>query len=330
MNQISTPVSGQYAFERFKSFSRWKRAAKGALTRLIGLDELLALERKPIVPEPLWKRKIELGTIEKIAFESEPGFRTFAYVCLPKKAKAPCKTFICLQGHSTGMHTSIAVEWKDETTPKAIEGDRDFAIGCLQRGIAAVCLEQRCMGEHSTNENREPSCFVPTMIRLLGRRTTLAERIYDVDRLVDYLYARKDIDRTHIGLMGNSGGGTTTMFAGALLDRITHSMPSCSFSSFRDSIGAMQHCACNYIPGLLLYGETADAVGLTAPKPVVVVNGVEDPIFPIRAANEQFERMKKIYAAAGAPGNCVHAIGKEGHRFYAKEGWDAMSEFFLK
>ncbi len=120
------------------------------------------------------------------------------------------------------------------------------------------------------------------------------------------------------------------MFAAALLDRITHSMPSCSFSSFRDSIGAMQHCSCNYIPGLLLYGETADAVGLTAPKPIVVVNGAEDPIFPIRAANEQFERMQKIYAAAGDPGNCVHVIGNGGHRFYAVESWNAMGNFFLE
>ncbi len=330
MNRISAPIEGQYSFERFKSFSRWKRAAKGALTRLIGLDELLALDRKPIVPESLWKHKVELGTIEKIAFETEPGFRTFAYVCLPKKAKAPYKVFICLQGHSTGMHNSIGVEWQDETAPKQIEGDRDFAIGCLERGVAAICLEQRYMGQHSTNEDRSPSCYVPTMINLLGHRTTLGERVYDVDRLVDYLYTRKDIDFSHIGLMGNSGGGTTTMFAGALLDRITHSMPSCSFSSFRDSIGAMEHCSCNYIPGLLLFGETADAIGLTAPKPIVVVNGAKDSIFPIQAANEQFERMQKIYAAAGAPGNCLHAVGKEGHRFYAKEAWGAMSEFFLK
>ena len=330
MNRTSIPFEGQFAFEKFDSFARWKPAAKAALTHLLGLDELFAMERSPIVAESLWKRKVALGTIEKIAFETEPGYRTFAYVCLPEKGKAPYKTFICLQGHSTGMHNSIGVEWKDETVPKEIEGDRDFAIGCLERGVAAICLEQRYMGQHSTNEDRSPSCYVPTMVNLLGRRTTLAERIYDVDRLVDYLHTRKDIDRSHIGLMGNSGGGTTTMFAAALLDRITHSMPSCSFSSFRDSIGAMQHCSCNYIPGLLLFGETADAIGLTAPKPIVVVNGVEDPIFPIQAANEQFARMEKIYAAAGAPGNCAHAIGKEGHRFYAKEAWDAMSEFFLK
>lgn len=330
MNRTSTPFEGQFAFEKFDSFSRWKPAAKAALTHLIGLDDLFAMERSPVVPESLWKRKVELGTIEKIAFETEPGYRTFAYVCLPEKAKAPYRTFICLQGHSTGMHNSIGVEWADEVTPKKIEGDRDFAIGCMERGVAAICLEQRYMGEHSANEDRSPACYVPTMVNLLGRRTTLAERIYDVDRLVDYLYTRKDIDHTHIGLMGNSGGGTTTMFAAALLDRITHSMPSCSFSSFRDSIGAMQHCSCNYIPGLLLYGETADAIGLTAPRPIVVVNGVEDSIFPIQSANEQFARMEKIYAAAGAPGNCVHAIGKEGHRFYAKEAWNSMSEFFLK
>ncbi|NCC56874.1 MAG: hypothetical protein EOM17_04520, partial [Synergistales bacterium] len=119
------------------------------------------------------------------------------------------------------------------------------------------------------------------------------------------LYTRGDIDRGHLGIMGNSGGGTTSMFAGAVLDRITHVIASCSFSSFRGSIGAMSHCVCNYVPHLLEFGESADVVGLAAPKPVVIVNGRLDPIFPLAEANRQFARLEAIYRAAGTPGNCL-------------------------
>ena len=128
--------------------------------------------------------------------------------------------------------------------------------------------------------------------------------------------------------MGNSGGGTTGMFAGAVLDRITHVIASCSFSSFRGSIGSMFHGACNYVPGLLEYGESADVVGLTAPKPVVIVNGDADEIFPLDEADRQFRRLEAVYRAAGAAGNCVHAVGGGGHRFYAAEAWSAMLPFF--
>ncbi len=320
---------GKFAFEKYPDFRQWRDAALPGLKQLLGLDRLEKLERKPIVPESAWKRTTPLGTIEKLYFSPEEGEKAGIYVCLPENAKPPYKTFICLQGHSTGMHNSIAVEWEDESIPKEIEGDRDFALHCMRRGIAAICLEQRYLGERSHKADRTHGCQLPSLQNLMIGRTAIGDRVYDVDRLLDYLYTREDIDKSHIGILGNSGGGTTSMFAGALLPRITHVIASCSFSSFRASIGSISHCCCNYVPGLLEYGESADAVGLTAPKPLVILNGRFDDIFPLEDADRQFARLEKIYAAAGAPGKCIHAVGEGGHRFYDKEAWDAMGPFFL-
>jgi hypothetical protein len=127
-----------------------------------------------------------------------------------------------------------------------------------------------------------------------------------------------------LGVMGNSGGGTTSLFSSALLNRLQLSMPSCYFCTFRDSMMAMHHCECNYIPGMLLYAEMADIMGLFAPKPVVIVNGKRDPIFPIEAARNEFRRLKSIYRAAGAADHCHHVIGGSSHRFYATLAWDVM------
>ncbi len=316
---------GKFAFENFPNYNAWRSVALPALKQILGLTKLEKLERKPIVAKSIWRRVTELGTIEKMEFSPEEGEKACFYVCLPANASKPYKTFICLQGHSTGMHTSIAVKWSDEITPLDVAGDRDFALGCMRRGIAAFCLEQRYMGERSSDlKEHRPACQLPTLQNMMIGRTAIGDRVYDVDRLIDYLYTRDDIDRSKLGVMGNSGGGTTSMFAGAVLDRLTHVMPSCSFSSFRGSIGSMFHCACNFVPGLLEYGESADVVGLTAPKSLVIVSGREDNIFPIDEAKRQFKRLETIYAAAGATGKCVHAIGNEGHRFYAEEGWGAM------
>lgn len=321
-------VQVRFSFEKFGAFEEWKNEAKPALEKIMGLDNLYKIERKAIIPQRIWQRENAFGTVERIEFETEPGFRTFAYVCIPAGAKPPFKTFICLQGHSTGMHNSIAVDWKDETSKIAVEGDRDLAIGCMKRGITAVCLEQRYMGGHSTNVDHSSDCWIPTMNNIMsGRRTTLAERVYDVDRLIDYLETRGDIDRRCIGITGNSGGGTTSMFAGGLLDRITHVMPSSAFSSFHASIAAIKHCVCNHIPHLLEYGESADVVGLGAPKPLVIVQGALDSIFPKAGAEEQFARLKKIYAAAGNIKNCNLVVGPEGHRYYADIAWAAMSKY---
>ena len=118
------------------------------------------------------------------------------------------------------------------------------------------------------------------------------------------------------------------MFAGAVLPRLTHILPSCSFSTFADSIGAMYHCSCNYVPGLLLYGESADVLGLIAPRPLVIVSGNADEIFPLEPAIRQLARLREIYAAAGAPGHCRHVIASGGHRFYAEDSWKAMLPFW--
>ncbi|KKL53551.1 hypothetical protein LCGC14_2274300 [marine sediment metagenome] len=44
-----------------------------------------------------------------------------------------------------------------------------------------------------------------------------------------------------LGVMGNSGGGTITLFSAALLPRPRFAMPSCYFCTFRDSIMSIYH-----------------------------------------------------------------------------------------
>ncbi len=315
-------------FEIGMNFSEWRSSARRELTDLLGIADLLAAPRCAQNPRSIWKRENGLGTIEKIAFQSEEGFENKIYVCIPHGVRPPYRAFLCLQGHSTGMHNSIGVDWRDEQTPIHVEGDRDFALECMRRGIPAVMLEQRYMGENSTDPERKSACYQPAMRALLRGRTALGERVFDVDRTIDYLASRGDFDLSHLGILGNSGGGTTSMFAGAVLPRLTHILPSCSFSTFADSIGAMYHCSCNYVPGLLLYGESADVLGLIAPRPLVIVSGNADEIFPLEPAIRQFARLREIYAAAGAPGRCRHVIADGGHRFYAEDSWKAMLPFW--
>jgi len=124
--------------------------------------------------------------------------------------------------------------------------------------------------------------------------------------------------------MGNSGGGSITIYASAILDRIAFAMPSCAFCTYQDSIMNIAHCPDNYIPGLLKYAEVADVMGLHAPKPIVIVAGIEDDIFPIDGVKKAFSELKEIYRAAGAEDNCCLVIGNGGHRFYADEAWKAM------
>lgn len=87
---------------------------------------------------------------------------------------------------------------------------------------------------------------------------------------------------------------------------------------------AMNHCEENYIPGLLKFAEMSDIAGLAAPKPLVIVAGREDPLFPIAATRRAFRSLRKIYAACGADSHCHLVVGAGGHRFYADASWPVM------
>lgn len=300
----------------------WQRKLRRKVRGLLG--EMPSV-RCDLNVRALWRREVDLGIIEKIAFTSEPGADVPAYVCLPAGVEPPYDWFICLQGHSTGMHNSIAVDRETESKTIEVEGDRDFGLGCMRRGLAALCIEQRGFGERSSQlPDTHLSCNPDGLHSLMLGRTLVGERVYDVDRAIDYLATRDDVNMKRIGVMGNSGGGTVSVFAAAVLPRLAYAMPSCYFCTFAASIMSIHHCLCNYVPGLLRVAEMADVLGLFAPRPVTVVAGREDPIFPIKATRREFKRLQTIYAAAGAPNACTLVVGAGGHRFYAESGWRGM------
>jgi dienelactone hydrolase len=304
----------------------WRTRLRRKVIELLGLNRM-PQQRPGLNVRTLWQQDHPLGCIEKIAFTSEPGSDALAYVCLPRNAAPPYTFMICLQGHTSGMHHSIAVERDDETKPMVVEGDREFALGCMARGIAALCIEQRSFGLRREQHQAMVSshgCHDAAMHALMLGRTLAGERVYDVDRGIDYLAQRSDVDMDRIGVMGNSGGGKITIYAAAVLPRIRFAMPSCSFCTYEHSLMQIYHCSDNYVPRILEYAEMADVLGLFAPRPVVVVAGKQDMIFPISAVRTAFRDLQRIYQAAGAADQCRLVVGPEGHRFYAQQGWGKL------
>ena len=268
----------------------------------------------------------ELYDEVRFEVETEPNFFVPCHMLLPKERKAGEKlpTVICLQGHSTGMHISLG---RTKFPKDSCEEDRDFAIQAVKRGYIAVAMEQRGFGELKSQIDSTVMCHQLAFECLMTGRVLQGERIHDVRCLVDALGTFESVDMDRLGIMGNSGGGTTSYHAATLEPRIKVVMPSCSFCTYEDSILAMVHCACNFVPGISTEMEMADLAMLITPRPLLLVNGNKDPIFPIEPAKRSFEIVKDIYKAAGAPENCRHIIGDGEHRFFAADAWPVFAEF---
>lgn len=309
------------AYSGGEPLSAWQARAREKLSSLLGLpydrcDPLFRVE---------YREETEDFYETRFLFQCEPDCFAPAHLLVPKQktAKKP-PVMICLQGHSTGMHISLG-RTKYPEDDKAFEGERDFALEAVRRGFCAVTLEQRGFGERGGNPR--PDCYPVAMTALLSGRTLLGGRVWDIMRLIDVLEQEfADVcDVGRVWCCGNSGGGTATFYAAALEPRIVAAIPSCAFCTFADSIGAMYHCSCNYVPGIRRYFDMAELAGMIAPRPLVIVSGAQDGIFPLQGAREEFARAKDLYYARGeAPDKIVHVIGEGGHRFYAAPAWEAF------
>lgn len=297
----------------------WQQRARAQLRKLLGLPVKDGGMRNFHIE---WTCEEPTHTEIRFVFESEPQVEVGCHLLLPKycgEEKLPL--IICLQGHSTGMHISLGKPKfaGDEETISG--GDRDFARQVIARGQAALVLDQRAFGERGGTE-KGPDCHQRSVQALLLGRTLIGDRCHDISCAIDAVVENfPQIDAGKIAVMGNSGGGTATIYAAALDTRIAAAMPSCAFCGYLPSIGAIFHCICNYIPGIMNYFDMGDLGGMVAPRPLIVVNGLKDPIFPIDSAREQFEIAKEVYRAAGAEEKAAHVIGAEGHRFYAADSW---------
>ena len=154
-------------------------------------------------------------------------------------------------------------------------------------------------------------------------RTTIGERVWDVSRAIDAIerHFSDKIDTDRIYLMGNSGGGTATYYAACIDERIKCAMPSCALCSWEESIVAVEHCSCNYVPDIAKYFDMGDLGGLIAPRGLVAVSGAEDKIFRRAGVKASFELISGMYEAAGVPDKCAWVEGPWGHRFYADLAW---------
>lgn len=308
---------------------QWQKAARAKYRELLGHMPDPPAEMKIDV---LWEKEHELGSITKIAFNAEPGMDVPAYICLPKNAEPPYAWMICLQGHSTGMHNSIGLDY-NEKEPIEVAGDRDFALQAMKRGYAALCVEMRAFGQlreasAKAAEPFEQNCVMAAQRALMIGKTLHGERLYDVGRALELLKQRDDVDWNRVGVMGNSTGGDLSLCAAALYPQIALSMPSCGFQLYRYTHLAIKCCVCGFIPNLYNYFENYDIAGLVAPRPLIIVTATGDPLQPIERTKESFEKVKAIYTAAGAPEHCHLVVNEGGHRFYAEAGYAVVQQYF--
>lgn len=325
--QLTKNKKRTLAFNPNNNYEEWKTKVREKFFDLVGINNIKE-NACPIKVEI--EEEVECEGYKRIrfVFESEVGSFVPCYLLVPSGEVKKRPVAITLQGHSTGFHNSVAI-------PK-YEGDEayitrgDFAVQAVKQGFVALAIEQRAMGERKTKiHDPDPyrmCAFLALTAMELGR-TVIGERMWDVSKAIDALsYFDKYCDLDKILITGNSGGGTMSFYAACLDERIKLSVPSCAFCSYETSIMAMYHCACNFIPGILNYFEMEDLACLIAKRPLAIVTGGEDYLFPLGGVEASYETVKAIYEKEGVKDKCRLVITDMGHWWCKDIIWNTVKE----
>lgn len=322
-------ASGIYDFNSFGPgrIDEWRTGLKLELRKALGLD-VIERSNPGFVPTAEKHDSEDVGYAirERWIIRTETDVWLPVVLMIPKDVKGPVPLLITPHGHSRNTELAAGVYHSEDERVKGEEGERNIAVQAVQHGFLAIAPTARGFGATRSpkdiEENNTSSCRELMLRDLLAGRTPVGDRVWDIMKIIDWALENLPVDGRNVIVTGNSGGGTATIYAGALDERISMSLPGSAFATFEGSIGFRRHCECNYIPGILNLCEMGEIAGLTAPRAFCAINGRKDDLFPIEAAREAFGRTSEIYAAAGAPGQCAMYEGDGGHRYYKKGAWD--------
>lgn len=337
--QMYDPDHAPYRFQAktIDEATAWQAKTRVALNTVVGFQNLPRSDRQPELIET-----VDRGDYirEKVLLYTTPYSAMPVYVLLPKTSPRPLPVMLALHGHGYGVKDILGL-WEDGEERDGADGIyKDFGVALCRKGFAVAAPETSCFGERLTDFSSinttigqsipASTCDHTSKMALHLGGSALGLRILDTKRLIDYLATRSDVDTQRLGAMGLSGGGSVVFFAAGLDERIKTAVISGYYSTFKDSLLAMHHCICNFIPGLHQFGEMYDLVGLLAPRPLLIESGSRDPIFPRKAVMQSVEIARsRVYQTFGCPQNVETDYFEGRHRVNGARAYDFLAEHLI-
>lgn len=281
-------------------------------------------ERTPLNARTVGTLEREGYSIEKILFESRPGLLVTGNLYLPKASgKRPAVLGLC--GHSVNGKAEAAYQ--------------SFCQSLAKKGYVVFIIDPIGQGERLQYLNKEGDSEVGKGVKehlLCGNQQFLVGeffgswRAWDAIRALDYLLDRPEVDAKHVGVTGNSGGGTMTTWVVALDERITMAAPSCFVTTFRHNLeNELPQDTEQHPPGALARNMDHDVfLAAMAPNPLLIL-GQEKDFFDVRGTEEAYERLKPLYKLLGHEENLGLFVGPQTHG-YKIENRQAMYAWFNK
>jgi len=283
-------------------------------------------EKTPLNPEITGVIEKDDYTVEKLIYESQPGFHVTAALFLPKSRKGKAPAVIYCSGHSD-------LGFRSDTYQTKI-------INLVKKGFVVLAFDPLGQGERMQYPDEEGKksriggsthehSYAGAQSFING--SSLAKiMIWDGIRSVDYLLSRSEVDPQRIGMTGRSGGGTQTAYIAAFDDRILAAAPEAYITRMETLLKSRgPQDAEQNLPGFVANElDLADYLIARAPKPTLIISTSRD-FFSIEGARDTYHELQQAYQAMGQPENISMSEDDAPHASTPKNR-EAMYAFFQK
>jgi len=260
----------------------------------------------PLNPRITGRIQAENYTIEKVIFESLPGFYVTADLYRPSQP-----------GRYPGVLLQSGHTQEGKTEPQKL------AANLALKGFVALAFDPVGQGEREqTYDGRVDRPLagwsVPEHIQSGAQNMLIGESvaryfIWDAKRALDYLISRPEVDPARIGAAGCSGGGALTALIGALDPRLKAVAPACFINSYRLLFAGPDPDSEMSPPSLLTSGlDMADYVELTAPTPWLIL-ATEGDYFTPAGAKLVYDEARRWFGLYGAEDKLRFFVGPGPH-----------------
>lgn len=311
---------------KLKTRSEWmKRQAfvKDKLMEIVGPFP----EKTPLNPKITGTIKKDGYRIDKIVYESMPGFYVTGCLYVPEGIKGRVPAILNVIGHNQEAFRAPLYQV--------------INYNLVKKGMIVLTIDPPGQGEHVQyfdNEFNRSAVGYSVMEHIyFGNQCFLSGVscaryfIWDGIRGIDYLISRKDVDPERIGVTGFSGGGTITSYVSAFDERVKVSIP-CSWATANRrqlDIKGIQDAESDFINGVAEGITFEDLIEVRAPKPTLMTFVSRDEYLTIQGPLEAYDEAKAAYRAYGLEENLKISEDDSKHWMTPRIRYDIYS-FFMK
>ena len=309
-------LDGYFPFKPPASRAEWEKRAQRVRQQVLVSQGLWPMPTRTPLHAVIHGR-IDRGdfTVEKVYFESAPGFFVTGNLYRPKNVSGKVPGVLFAHGHWSNARLSLATP--AELRHEMAEGEERFEEGGQSR-FQSLCVQVARMGcvvwqwdmlgnsdsqqlsmqlvhgfaqqrpEMNTLENW--GLFSPQAEAHL--QSAMGLQTWNSIRSVDFLLSLPEVNPDRIAVTGASGGGTQTLILAAIEQRLALSFPAVMVST------AMQGgCTCENASLLRLDTGNVEFAALFAPKPQGMTCADD---WTKEMSAKGFPELKQFYTLMGA------------------------------